>query len=43
MLKKKMKRMAVRWLLLRSTIEPNESLGLELLRPWVSLGGAIAH
>ena len=43
MLKKKMKRMAVRWLLLPSTAEPNESLGLELPRPCVSLGGAITH
>ena len=40
---KKMKRMAVRRLLLRSTAEPNEYLGVELLRPWVSFGGAVAH
>ena len=26
-----------------ATIEPNESLGLELPRPWVSLGGAFAY
>ena len=38
-----MERMAVRWLLRRSTTEPNESFGLELPRPWVSLGGSIAH
>ena len=32
MLKKKMKRMAVGWLLLRNIVEPNKSLGLELSR-----------
>ena len=38
-----MERIAVRRLLQRSTAEPNESFGLDLPRPWVSLSGSIAH